>query len=225
VAQSRPVVAAILVAAGGGVRLGADVPKAFVDVGGRTLLEHAAQRMAAHPDVRDVVIVSPAERLESVRALVPAATVVPGGETRQQSVARGLDAVAPDVDAVLVHDVARAFTPPDVVTRVVDALAAGAAAVVPALPVIDTVKQVDEDGRVLSTLDRSRLRAIQTPQGFDRAVAVKAHALGGLDAPDDAALAEALGVTVVVVEGSEDAFKITRPRDLALARALFTELP
>lgn len=217
-ANDQLIVAAILVAAGDGRRLGTDVPKAFVQVAGRTLLEHAASQFLTHPAVRDVVVVAPAALVEAATALVPSATVVTGGRQRQESVARGLAAVRDDVDAVLVHDVARPFVPATVISRVVVALAGGARAVVPVVPVVDTVKRVDAHGRVTATLERAELRAVQTPQGFTRAVALAAHGPDApADAPDDGALAERIGVRVIVVDGDDDSFKITRPRDLALA--------
>lgn len=220
-AYGLPTVAAILVAAGSGERLGADVPKAFCAVAGRTLLEHVSERFAAHPDVRDVVVVAPPALVEPAAGLVPGATVVAGGATRQESVRRGLAALSDDVDAVLVHDVARPFVPAVVISRVVAALAAGADAVVPALPVTDTVKQVDSAGVVVATLDRAGLRSVQTPQGFLRQVLTDAHAgARGADASDDAGLVEALGREVVVVAGADESFKITRPWDLVLAEAV-----
>ena len=214
-------VAAVLVAAGSGFRLGADVPKAFVSVAGRTLLEHAHARFAAHPRIGPCVVVVPPDRVEQAADLAPNATVVPGGATRQESVARGLAALDSDVDVVLVHDVARAFAPAEVIDRVLDALTADVDAVVPALSVTDTMKQVDDDNRVVATIDRTRLVAVQTPQGFRRTALVDAHA-GALDgsATDDALLVESNGGVVVVVHGDEDAFKITRPRDLVVAEAV-----
>ena len=220
-ATGRLTVAAILVAAGDGQRLGAGVPKAFCAVAGRTLLEHAALRFVAHTDVRDLVVVAPPLLVESAASLVPTAAVVAGGRTRQESVDRGLAALAEDVDAVLVHDVARPFVPAEVISRVVAALAGGADAVIPALPVVDTVKRVDDSDAVIETLDRTALRAVQTPQGFRRCVLAAAHA-GADDAAvtDDAALVEARGIRVVVVEGADELFKITRPWDLALAESV-----
>jgi len=220
-ATGQLTVAAILVAAGDGQRLGRGVPKAFCEVSGRTLLEHAAGRFAAHPDVRDLVIVAPVAMLQAAASLVPAAHVVAGGDTRQESVLRGLAALAADVDAVLVHDVARPFVPAAVISRVVAALAGGAAAVIPVVAVIDTMKRVDAAGAVTETVDRSSLRAVQTPQGFRRAVLAEAHAAcDGSAVTDDAALVEARGVRVVVVDGADESFKITRPWDLALAQAM-----
>ncbi|WP_461030632.1 IspD/TarI family cytidylyltransferase, partial [Streptomyces sparsus] len=154
--------------------------------------------------------------------------VVPGGDTRQQSVRCGIEALPPDVASVLVHDAARPLVPVDTVEAVIAALRAGSPAVVPALPVADTVKEVEPraDGGaepVLGTPDRSRLRAVQTPQGFDRATLTEAHervACEGEGATDDAGMVERLGRPVVVVPGHEEAFKVTRPLDLVLAEAV-----
>lgn len=212
-------IAAILVAAGTGQRLGAEVPKAFCTVRGRTLLSYAHARFAGHPLVGPVIVVAPADRLEQAKALTDA-VVVAGGATRQDSVAAGLAALPPDVDAVLVHDVARAFVPAEVIDRVVAALRDGADAVIPTRPVTDTIKRVNADGRVVETVDRSTLVAVQTPQGFRRDVLVAAHAAGRIGVTDDAGLVEALGGTVVAVDGADEAFKITRPWDLLLAEAV-----
>jgi 2-C-methyl-D-erythritol 4-phosphate cytidylyltransferase len=221
-APGPPTVAAILVAAGEGIRLGSATPKAFTVVRGRTLLEHALTPFRACSAVRDVVVVAPGAHLAHAAALLgDEVTTVPGGPTRQASVSFGLAAVADDVDTVLVHDVARPFVPVDVVERVLARLADGADAVVPARPVTDTIKEVDEEGAVVATLDRSGLRAVQTPQGFRRAVLEAAHAAGARPSlTDDAALVEARGGRVVVVDGADEAFKITRPWDLALAEAV-----
>jgi 2-C-methyl-D-erythritol 4-phosphate cytidylyltransferase len=212
-------IAAILVAAGTGRRLGADVPKAFCTVRGRTLLSYAHARFAGHPMVGRVIVVAPADRIGDAKALT-GPDVVAGGATRQASVAAGLAVVPPDVDAVLVHDVARAFVPADVIDRVVAALRGGADAVIPTRPVTDTIKRVDAGGRVIETVARSTLVAVQTPQGFRRDVLIAAHAAGSGDVTDDAGLVEALGGTVVAVDGADEAFKITRPWDLLLAEAL-----
>jgi 2-C-methyl-D-erythritol 4-phosphate cytidylyltransferase len=213
-------IAAILVAAGAGQRLGADVPKAFCTVRGRTLLSYAHARFAGHTMIGSVIIVAPADRLEDAKALT-GADVVAGGATRQASVAAGLAALPPDVDAVLVHDVARAFVPAEVIDRVVAALRDGADAVIPTRPVTDTIKRVDAGGRVIETVDRSTLVAVQTPQGFRRDVLFAAHTAGAATrVTDDAGLVEAFGGTVVAVDGADEAFKITRPWDLLLAEAV-----
>jgi 2-C-methyl-D-erythritol 4-phosphate cytidylyltransferase len=203
------------VAAGSGERLRADRPKAFVAVAGRTLLEHAAARFDG---CDDVVVVAPAELVAEAEALTGHRTV-PGGATRQQSVAAGLAAISSEY--VLVHDVARPFVPPDVIAAVVRALRDGADAVVPVVPIHDTVRRIEPDGRLGSVLDRSQLVAIQTPQGFPRSVLTEAHRHGAqMRVTDDAALVEALGGTVRSVPGADESFKITTPADLARAEAL-----
>ena len=207
-------VAAVLVAGGSGVRLGAGVPKAFVDVGGRSLIEHALARFTRH--VAHTVVVVPAGWESSGVGSVGVA----GGATRQESVDAGLRAVPDHVEFVLVHDVARPFVPEAVILRVVNALRAGADAVIPGLAVTDTIKRVDGDGVVIGTVDRSDLVAVQTPQGFRRDVLLAAHAAGHDGATDDAALVERAGGRVVVVAGDELAFKITTPWDLTVAEGL-----
>jgi len=211
-------VAAVLVAAGAGERLSAGVPKAFVEVDGRSLLAHAFDRFAGHPRIREVVVVLPA----GVSAQLPGAfTPAVGGRTRQQSVAAGLAKVGAEIEIVLVHDVARPFVPPSVIDAVTDAVAAGADAAIPVVPVHDTVRRIAPDGSLAGTVDRSTLVAVQTPQGFRRSVLAAAHEVGrDLPVTDDAALVEAAGGTVVAVPGAEEAFKVTTPADLARAGAI-----
>jgi 2-C-methyl-D-erythritol 4-phosphate cytidylyltransferase len=217
--------AAIVPAAGRGERLGPGAPKALRDVAGAPLLVHAVRGLWDSGAVDAVVVAAPPDSVQQVdgvlRGAVPGLvlTVVPGGTHRQDSVRLALQALTPDVDAVLVHDAARAFVPAAVVRRVVAAVHGGADAVVPVLPVADTVKQVRDD-LVSATVDRSDLRAVQTPQGFRREVLERAHAAGRSGATDDAALVESLGLPVTVVEGSDEAFKVTRPFDLVVAEAL-----
>lgn len=143
-------------------------------------------------------------------------SVVAGGVERTHSVSAGLAALRANIEVVLVHDAARCLAPASLFDRLVAAVRDGRDAVVPGLPVTDTIKQVDGDGRVVATPDRSSLRAIQTPQAFRRAVLTRAHG-SGAEATDDAALVELLGVTVEVLEGDELAFKITTAADLAHA--------
>ncbi|MGW4241101.1 2-C-methyl-D-erythritol 4-phosphate cytidylyltransferase [Nocardia sp. NPDC004722] len=215
-------VVALVPAAGMGVRLGENKPKAFVHVGGSPMLTRAVQGLIDSGSVDDVVVMVPAELVTETRALLPVSAVpvhvVPGGAERTDSVRAGL-AAAPEATLVLVHDAARALTPPALITRVVDELRAGARAVVPALPVTDTIKSVDTAGAVTGTPDRSGLRAIQTPQGFDAELLRAAYAVG-TQATDDAGLVEMLGVTVRTVLGDALAFKITTPLDLVLADTL-----
>jgi 2-C-methyl-D-erythritol 4-phosphate cytidylyltransferase len=152
--------------------------------------------------------------------------VVAGGADRSASVEAGLAALRPDDEIVLVHDVARCLAPPDLFDRVIGAVRAGHPAVVPGLPVSDTVKAVDSRGDVLSTPDREALRAIQTPQGFLREVIEHAHAHArGTSATDDAGLVERAGGQVRVVAGDHRALKITSPLDLIVATALLQDGP
>lgn len=242
---------AVLTAAGSGSRLGAGVPKALVPVGGVSLLRRAAAGLIASGVVSHVVVTAPAEEVDRFRAELEGLSdgsagtvagrrggieVVAGSpRSRQASVALGLAAAlaaVPQADVVIVHDAARALTPPEVTQRVVAAVRAGHEAVVPALPVTDTVKEVEarpagEPEPVVGTPRRDRLRAVQTPQGFSTPVLVAAHRAGAeragdeaLAASDDAGLVEACGGSVVVVAGDERAMKVTTPMDLALAELL-----
>ncbi|MGC4827153.1 2-C-methyl-D-erythritol 4-phosphate cytidylyltransferase [Micromonospora arida] len=216
-------VAVLVPAAGAGVRLGPGRPKALRLLAGEPLLVHAVRRLAAAPSVHTIVVAAPAAEVQAVRELlapVAPVIVVPGGAERQASVAAALAAVPAGPTIVLVHDAARALTPPELVESVAAAVRGGRDAVIPVLPVVDTIKEVGADEVVLGTVDRSALRAVQTPQGFRRAVLSAAHAAAGDSLTDDAGLVEKLGVAVSCVPGSEYALKITRPFDLALAEHL-----
>ncbi|GAA0815196.1 2-C-methyl-D-erythritol 4-phosphate cytidylyltransferase [Spirilliplanes yamanashiensis] len=216
-------VAVLVPAAGAGVRLGAGAPKALRPLAGAPLLVHAVRRVALAPSVRCVVVAAPPAEVDAVRALlapVAPVTVVAGGAERQQSVAAALAAVPAGIPIVLVHDAARALTPPALVEAVAAAVRGGADAVIPVLPVIDTIKEVDAAGTVLGTVDRAALRAVQTPQGFRRTVLAAAHAAATDPLTDDAGLVEKAGGAVLCVPGSELALKITRPLDLLIAEAL-----
>ena len=192
------------------------------------MLVHAVRALAASRTVDIVVVAAPEESVDSVAAMLseqdfPAdVLVVTGGDTRQDSVARALLTLPEDVDVVLVHDAARALAPEELVSAVVAAVRAGHRAVVPGLPVVDTVKEVDGASDVVRTVDRTPLRAIQTPQGFQRAVLQQAHAASDPDdaATDDAGLVERIGVPVHVIPGHEEAFKVTRPFDIVMAEAV-----
>ncbi|MCM6772833.1 2-C-methyl-D-erythritol 4-phosphate cytidylyltransferase [Nocardia sp. CDC159] len=222
-------VVALVPAAGQGVRLGAATPKAFVPVGGSPMLTHAIDGLIASGVVDRIVIMVPAELIERARHLSATAgssipvSVVAGGSERIDSVRAGLTA-APEATHVLVHDAARALTPPSLIARVVAELRAGRRAVVPGLPVTDTIKSVDAHGVVTGTPERAGLRAIQTPQGFEAQLLREAYALD-LPATDDAGLVERLGAHVHVIPGDPMAFKITTPLDLRLAEALLAERP
>lgn len=231
----------ILVAGGSGQRLGYGIPKAQVPLSGTAMLTHALRGIEASGIAAAISVAVPAgdtvmRALCREAAVGAALTTVDGGATRADSVRAALQALPADLDAVLVHDAARALTPPEVFQRVADALAAGATAVIPAVAVTDTVKSTaatapEQSGvaaRVVTgTPDRSTLRAVQTPQGFDAALLRRAHeAARGFDAAraaavtDDAMLVESLGTPVYVVEGSELSLKITTPLDLLLAEAV-----
>ena len=206
----------VIVAGGRGERFGGLTPKGLVEVAGRSLVQHAVEAVRASGVVDVVVVVVPAG-CEDVRSLLGGdVDVVPGGSTRQASVQAGLVRLPAGVDVVLVHDAARALAPAALVADVAHAVRTGHPAVVPGVPVVDTVRHVDGP-----PADRSSLVAVQTPQGFSRPLLDRAHtSADGHEATDDAGLVELLGVAVRVVPGHEDAFKITRPLDLVLAEAV-----
>ncbi|MBB2975031.1 2-C-methyl-D-erythritol 4-phosphate cytidylyltransferase/2-C-methyl-D-erythritol 2,4-cyclodiphosphate synthase [Microbacterium endophyticum] len=225
-----PRVAVIVVAAGSGTRLSAGAPKAFVGLDEHTILWHALRGVVRAPSAQ-VIVVAPADRvgdaLTDVREVAgdraDLISVVEGGATRQASVNAGRMAVWPDVEIVLVHDAARALTPPDVFARVIEAIEGGAAAAIPTVPVVDTIKRV-EGGQIIGVIDRSELAAAQTPQGFARLVFDAAYESSDVEFTDDAALIAESGHEVVSVEGDTLAFKITTPPDLDRARHLVSPL-
>jgi len=193
------------------------------------MLVHAVRALAASRVVDIVVVAAPEDSADHVAGMLAEQSfgaevvVVTGGDTRQDSVARALLTLPDDVDVVLVHDAARPLVPVEVVTAVASAVRSGRPAVVPGLPVVDTIKRVDGASDVTETVDRAPLRAIQTPQGFDRQVLQRAHAsvdLDDLPATDDAGLVERLGIAVHVIPGHEEAFKVTRPFDVVMAEAV-----
>lgn len=218
--------AIVVVAAGSGTRLGAEIPKAFVELHGSTILEHALRGVFGSTHPAQVIVVAPAALVAQARVIGERAagsasahlTVVAGGDTRQRSVAAGLAVLAEGVEVVLVHDAARALAPSALIDRVAGAVTQEAG-VIPALPVVDTVKRVDGD-RVTAAVDRSELVTVQTPQGFPRAGLVAAYAGALEDFTDDAALYAAAGGTVLTVPGEPSAFKITTPWDLGRAEQL-----
>jgi len=210
----------IVAAAGSGLRLGADQPKALVPLSGRPLVCWAVDTLRAG-GVAQVVVAVPASDREAFAAVLGSGVLlIDGGATRTASVRAAL-AVVGDADAVLVHDAARPLTPPDVVARVLSALAAGAPAVVPVLPVVDTVVVVEGE-EITDAVPRATLRRVQTPQGFDRATLVAAYAALDDDAEftDDAAVVRAAGHPVTTVAGDERAAKVTVAHDLALAELI-----
>ncbi|WP_077078936.1 2-C-methyl-D-erythritol 4-phosphate cytidylyltransferase [Mycobacterium numidiamassiliense] len=218
-------VAAVVPAAGSGERLAAGIPKAFCSLEGRTLLERAVAGLRESQVVDHIVVAVPADRTDEAKQLLAGqASVVAGGPGRTESVRLALAALSGEPEFVLVHDAARALTPPGLIVRVVEALRAGHGAVVPALPVSDTIKAVDANGAVLGTPERAGLRAVQTPQGFATDLLLRAYQraaqAAGAGFTDDASLVEHVGGQVQVVDGDPLAFKITTALDLLLAQAI-----
>lgn len=222
----------IIAAAGSGTRLaeaGLDRPKQFIRMKGAPLYWHSARTFAAVAGIRGVVFVFPAALLaeagEELSALARQERfplpfrVAAGGETRRDSVRNALAALPPECEAVLVHDAARPFVSALLTARVVAALEEGHAAVIPGVPLVDTVKETDSENFVAATRERSILRAVQTPQGFSRAKLHAAHEeVPAGPVTDDATLMERAGVPVLIVAGENSNVKITTPEDLALVR-------
>ena len=239
--KTKPRVIALIAAAGQGTRLGAEVPKAYVELRGRTLLERSVRALLASGVVDEVIVlVSPDMEPEAARIIgridtagaKSATNAVPirlvhGGSERADSVWAGLQAIPDDDAVVLIHDAARALTPPAMVRGVAKRVLEGAPAAVPVVPVADTIKEVAADA-VVSTPDRSRLRAVQTPQAFRLSALRQANLDYWAQQPeftatDDASLMEWHGERVATVPGDTLAFKITAPIDLTLAHALTEE--
>lgn len=225
-------VAAVVPAAGRGERLGPGAPKALRPLLGTPMLVHAVRGLLDARLVDLVVVAAPPGGEAEVSAVLASydlgkeVLIVSGGATRQESVRLALESLPASVDIVLVHDAARPLAPSELADAVVQRVRSGAVAVVPGLPVTDTVKRVGDDGVVTETLRRSELVAVQTPQGFTRELLAKAHdaaLIDGYEASDDAGLAERVGAVVAVVTGSAEAFKVTRPTDLVFAEALLRE--
>jgi 2-C-methyl-D-erythritol 4-phosphate cytidylyltransferase len=242
--------AAIVPAAGREERLGPGLPEALRALGGAPLLAHAVRALARSRAISLVVVAAPDHGVSDVRTMLQGhhagaeLVVVAGGASRQESVRLALAALPEDVEAVLVHDAARPLTPVELIDAVAAAVHGGADAVVPGIRVADTVKRVHIDPAdlaepadpadpaagetVVETVDRTSLRAVQTPQGFRRSVLAAAHLAAG-DAgaqgeealnTDDAGLVERVGGTVLVIPGQDDAFRVTRPIDLDLAEVV-----
>lgn len=230
--KTKPRVIALIAAAGQGTRLGAEVPKAYVELRGRTLLERSVRALLASGVVDEVIVlVSPDMESEAARIIgrIDAAPIrlVHGGSERADSVWAGLQAIPDDDAVVLIHDAARALTPPAMVRDVAKRVLEGTPAAVPVVPVADTIKEVAADA-VVSTPDRSRLRAVQTPQAFRLSALRQANLDYWAEQPeftatDDASLMEWHGERVATVPGDTLAFKITTPIDLTLAHALTEE--
>jgi 2-C-methyl-D-erythritol 4-phosphate cytidylyltransferase/2-C-methyl-D-erythritol 2,4-cyclodiphosphate synthase len=229
--SSAPRVAIIVVAAGSGTRLGEPLPKAFVDIDGRSILSRSLDPIFGLADPAQVIVVAPSSHLLHAREIVArsagrasdACVVVAGGDSRQASVAAGLAVLVPSIEVVLVHDAARALAPRSLFERVVAEVGSSGRGVIPGLAVSDTIKRVDASGTVLETVDRSQLSAVQTPQGFPRAELEGAYAAADRELTDDAALLQHAGGSVAIVEGDPRAFKVTTPWDLRRAEQLLAE--
>ncbi|GAB3594293.1 2-C-methyl-D-erythritol 4-phosphate cytidylyltransferase [Corynebacterium faecale] len=232
-------VVALLAAAGRGTRLGGPVPKAFVTLRGRSLLERSLRAMLTSEVVDEIIIlVSPdmedyARELLEKRGLLSEpegvrVRLVHGGGERADSVWAGLQAIDHDEAIVLIHDSARALTPPGMIARVARSVADGSPAVIPVLPVADTIKRVD-GSTVVGTPNRAELRAVQTPQGFRLSELRAANEKflttteAGFIPTDDASLMEWSGVEVTCVQGDPMAFKVTTPIDMMLAQRITDE--
>ena len=215
-------IAVIIPAGGSGERLGANIPKALVQLGGRTLIELAVAAMS--PIADQIIVAAPTGYEEEFRSLLGTEViVVTGGITRTESVKAALTQLSRDTSFVLVHDAARPLASTDLARRVLKELQAGADAVIPGLKVADTIKRVNIDGFVTKTPNRTKLRAIQTPQGFTFETLITAHKSKS-DATDDAGLVEELDIPVKVILGEDRALKITTPDDFQRAhRFLLSE--
>jgi 2-C-methyl-D-erythritol 4-phosphate cytidylyltransferase len=217
---------AIVVAAGRGERLGLDRPKAFANLAGRALLAESLERLEQSPWVDAIVVVAPEGWEEPAILLAEevgagkASSCVTGGETRTQSVRAGVAEVPDDALVVLVHDAARPYLPEEVLERVLAPLGEGWDGAVPALPVADTLKRADGDGTVTETIDRAGLWAVQTPQAFLAESLRRALARETGHATDCAALVEATGGRVRLVEGDRRLLKVTTREDLAFVESL-----
>ena len=223
-------ISVVIVAAGSGERLGSKRPKAFVDVAGESLLEHALTPLNALSPKLQVIVTAPEAWVSAARDLARRSldsrhdlTVVVGGSTRTDSVRNALQVVSDSSDTVLIHDAARAFTPVEVFERVIEALNSGQSAVIPTLDVVDTMVPRDPaTGVTGQAVDRSQLAITQTPQGFSRAMLLDAYARFAGEATDDAEVIRRSGGTVVSVAGDARSFKVTYPQDLERARTMLS---
>jgi 2-C-methyl-D-erythritol 4-phosphate cytidylyltransferase/2-C-methyl-D-erythritol 2,4-cyclodiphosphate synthase len=224
-------VAAIIAAGGRGLRLGANRPKQFLDIGGRSILEMSVAALAASDRITEIVIALPEDHLEAESKAIKSAiarpvTFVTGGARRQDSVANAFAKTAKQADVIVIHDAARPFVTPDVISRAIDGAKTYGAAIA-AIGARDTIKQTaageaNADGARLirATIPRDTVFLAQTPQAFRRDILARALAEGAeIDATDEAMLVERLGLPVHVVEGDQRNVKITTPEDLAAAKA------
>jgi 2-C-methyl-D-erythritol 4-phosphate cytidylyltransferase/2-C-methyl-D-erythritol 2,4-cyclodiphosphate synthase len=224
-------IAVILVAAGDGSRLQAGIPKALVKISEKTLLEHALENILPIQGLVQVVVASHEDRVSEFEQIAREfagdrvhLSFTPGGLSRQGSIANALKEVSDKAKVVLIHDAARCFTPTSVFERVANAVIETGSAVIPVLPVVDTIKSVNQDV-ILETVNRDELRIAQTPQGFFREQIVKGYATATEDFTDDASLLQSQGVLVTSVLGDPMAFKITVQADLEYAELLLGNKP
>lgn len=213
---------ALIVAAGKGTRTGLDIPKQYIEIAGKTILRWTIEAFLQHPDIDAVqVVIAEDGRAQYAAATEGLSLLAPviGGAERQESVWRGLEALLAHVPQyVVIHDAARPFVSGDLISRTLQALEAGAEAALPALSIADSLKSL-EDGRIAGSLDRNRIVAAQTPQGFAFAPILAAHrAFAGEGLGDDTAVAERAGIEIVRIEGETGNIKITTPDDIATAR-------
>lgn len=217
---------ALVVAAGMGERFGGDVPKQYRALAGRPLLRHAVVRLMDAPEIDGVCVVRRAEHHDIYELAMAGLELLPavdGGATRQESVLRGLEALAErEPERVLIHDAARPLVDRTIIRRVIDALATWDGAIA-AVPVTDTLKRAGFRDHISTTVDRAGVWRAQTPQGFRFPAILRAHrAAAGRALTDDAAVAEAAGLSVTLVQGSEDNLKVTTEEDLRRAERLLS---
>jgi 2-C-methyl-D-erythritol 4-phosphate cytidylyltransferase len=216
-------IGAVVVAAGRSTRMGG-IDKVFVPIRGKPLVWYALHALHSCVEVEQIVLVTAAERVGEAEAMVQAAgftrvtDVVAGGERRQDSVRAGLERLR-GVDAVVVHDAARPLAGPEMMAAAIAAVRVTPAATA-AVPVVDTLKEVDGEGNIVRTVPREMLWAVQTPQVFSYDILLAAHRQISADVTDDAALVELMGVKVAVFPGSTHNIKVTRAEDVAVASAL-----
>jgi 2-C-methyl-D-erythritol 4-phosphate cytidylyltransferase len=225
---------AIVPAAGSGNRMGRDVSKQYLSLGGTPLLVHTLKVFEKSPLVDAILVVVPPQDIEFVRNTVLApwdmkkvAGVIPGGKERQDSVRAGIEALDPDAGVVIIHDAVRPFITFEMISQCIRA-AREEGAVTVGVPLKDTVKEVAPDGRVMRTCDRSLLWLTQTPQAFRRDIIENAHRAAvrdGFSGTDDTALVERLGIAVRMIRGDYSNIKITTPEDLVIAEALLSASP
>jgi 2-C-methyl-D-erythritol 4-phosphate cytidylyltransferase len=227
VSESRDV-GVVIVAAGSGTRTGSRELKQFRWVAGKPMLLHSLQAFHARADVAVVVCVLPRDYVADpppwiFQCDIDRLLLAPGGRTRGESVMNGIEDLPVSARILVVHDAARPFVGDAMIDRVIAQARRGTGAIA-GLRVTDTLKEVDDEGRIVRTVDRGGLWRAQTPQAFPREMLIRAHSealSAGIDATDDAALCERLGLPVAVVEGSERAMKVTSEADFSRADALF----